>query len=158
SLPDVKYANDRDIRRYAAEVERGLARLPGTQSVAVGLTRPLSSHNMHVGFRIDGQPEDYSDKRPTADVRPVSVDFFRALGIRRVRGRLCTAAEENFGPPPVLVVSETFAKRFFPTSDPIGQRIIIGISHDTATSNSSVTSQGEIVGIVKDVHQRGLND
>jgi len=158
SLPDVKYAKDRDVRRYAADVERGVARLPGIQSVAVALTRPLASHNMHMGFRIDGQPEDYSDKRPTADLRPVSVDFFRTLGIPLVRGRVFTAAEENFGPPPVVVVSETFAKRFFPTSDPIGHRIILGISHDTAVTNSSVTTQGEIVGIVKDVHQRGLDD
>jgi ABC-type antimicrobial peptide transport system permease subunit len=55
-------------------------------------------------------------------------------------------------------VTESFVKRYFPTSNPIGQRIKLGISHDTAAVNSSVTAGGEIVGIVNDVHQRGLND
>jgi predicted permease len=158
SLPEKKYAMDRDIRRFAADVKQGLTKLPGSQSVGYGLTRPLASHNMVAGFNIDGQPENYGDKRPIADIRPVSVDFFQTLGIRLVRGRFFTAAEENFGPPPVVVISETFAKRYFPTTDPIGQRLTLGVGHDTAGTNSSVTSRGEIVGIVSDVHQRGLND
>jgi predicted permease len=158
SLPDTKYVYDRDIRRFAATVKGGLDALPGTQSVAVALTRPLANQNMHVGFNIDGQPESVGKKRPTADVRPVSAEFFSTLGVRLERGRVFTASEENFGPPPVVVVSESFAKRFFPNSDPIGQRITLGISHDSAGTNSSVDSRGEIVGIVNDVHQRGLND
>jgi predicted permease len=158
SLPEVKYSLDRDIRRFAADVRGALERLPGTQSVALGLTAPLASRNMHVGFNIQGQPENYGDKRPSADVRPVSADFFRTLGIHLLRGRTFTAAEENFGPPTVLVVTQSFAKRFFPTSDAIGQRIVLGIDHDTAGTNSNVTAGGEIVGIVSDVHQRGLDD
>jgi predicted permease len=88
----------------------------------------------------------------------VSADFFQTLGIHLLRGRTFTAAEENFGPPTVVVVTQSFAKRFFPTSDAIGQRLVLGIDHDTAGANSNVTAGGEIVGIVSDVHQRGLDD
>jgi putative ABC transport system permease protein len=158
SLPDVKYVNDRDIRRFAAEVKSGLATLPGTQSAAVAFTRPLENQSMRASFDVDGQPERAADKRMTADLRPVSADFFSTMGMRLVRGRLFSAAEEDFGPPPVVVVTESFVKRYFPTSDPIGQHLTLGISHDTAGTNSSVRSRGEIVGVVNDVHQRGLND
>jgi predicted lysophospholipase L1 biosynthesis ABC-type transport system permease subunit len=58
----------------------------------------------------------------------------------------------------VVVVTEAFAKRYFPAGDAIGHRIKLGIDHDTAETNSNVTAGGEIVGIVNDVHQRGLND
>ena len=158
SLPDKKYSFDRDIRRFAADVKRGLVTLPGTQSVAVAFTRPLENQSMRVGFDIEGRPEPAADKRITADVRPVSSDFFSTMGMRLLRGRFLTRAEEDFGVPPAVVVTESFVKRYFPTSDPIGQRIKLGISHDTAFSNSSVTAGGEIVGVANDVHQRGLSD
>lgn len=158
SLPDKKYSLDRDLRRFAAEVKGGLVTLPGTQSVAVAFTRPLENQSMRVGFDIEGQPEAPADKRVTTDVRPVSSDFFTTMGMRLIRGRFFTPAEENFGVPQVVVVSESFVKRYFPTSNPIGQRIKLGVSHDTAAVSSSVTAGGEIVGVVNDVHQRGLND
>ena len=69
-----------------------------------------------------------------------------------------TPAEEGFGPPPVFVITEALAKKYFPSEDPIGKRITLGISHDTAGKGTDVKSQGEIVGIIHDVHQRGLND
>jgi len=158
SLPDKKYSLDRDLRRFAADVKGGLVTLPGTQSVAVAFTRPLGNQSMRVGFDIEGQPEAPADKRTTTDVRPVSSDFFSTMGMHLIRGRFFTPAEENFGVPAVVVVSESFVKRYFPTTSPIGQRIKLGISHDTAAVSSSVTAGGEIVGVVNDVHQRGLND
>ena len=78
--------------------------------------------------------------------------------MRLVRGRVFTPAEEDFGPPPVFVVTESFVKKYFATEDPIGKRITLGIAHDTAGANTSVTARGEIVGVIHDVHQRGLND
>ncbi len=158
SLPDTKYRFDRDIRRFAADVKSGLSSLPGVQSVGVAFSRPLENHNMRVAFDVEGRPPEPADKRMVADVRPVSSDFFSTLGTHLRRGRVFTRAEEDFGPPLVVVVTESFAKRYFPTSNPIGQRIKLGISHDTANVNSSVASGGEIVGIVNDVHQRGLDD
>jgi predicted permease len=92
-----------------------------------------------------------------ADVRPVSSTFFSAMGIRLVRGRLFTKEEENFGPPPVVVVTQAFVKKYFPTEDPLGKHITLGIGHDTAGTNSEVKSQGEIVGVINDIHQANLS-
>ena len=76
-----------------------------------------------------------------------------------MRGRVFTDAEENFGPPPVVVVTQAFAKKYFPerrSDRPATSRS--AISHDTAAPPSEVTAQGQIVGVVNDVHQRGLSD
>jgi len=158
SLPEVKYPHDREIRRFASDVRESLASLPGTQSVAVAFARPLEQQGMRVAFDIDGRPPAPADSRLVADVRPASSNFFSTLGMRLVRGRVFTPAEEDFGPPPVLVVTESFVKKYFATEDPIGKRITLGIAHDTAGANTSVTARGEIVGVIHDVHQRGLND
>lgn len=158
SLPDVKYPHDREIRQFAAQVKDGLSSLPGTQSVAVAFGRPMDQAGLRVRFEIDGRPPASLDQRIYADVRPVSANFFSTMGIQLVRGRVFTQAEEAFGPPPVVVVTEAFVKKYFPTEDALGKHITLGMSHDTAASPSDVTARGEIVGIIRDVHQRGLND
>ena len=156
SLPPVQYPYDRDARSFAAAVRDRIASLPGTRSVAVGFSRPMGQWSMRVGFDIDGQPPKPAQQRMSADVRPVSSNFFSTLGIPVRRGRTFTRAEEGFGPPPVVVVSQAFVQKFFPTENPIGQHITLGISHDTAAPPTSVKSRGEIVGVVGDVRQESL--
>jgi len=158
TLPEVKYPHDRELRRFAADVRDGLSSLPGTQSVAVAFARPLEPQGMRVGFDIDGRPPAAPDKRLTADVRPVSANFFSTMSVRLVRGRVFTQAEEGFGPPPVFVITEALAKKYFPSEDPIGKRLTLGISHDTAGKGTEVTAVGEIVGIIHDVRQRRLSE
>ena len=157
SLPTKKYPFDRDLRRFAAQLRDGLSSVPGTQSVAVAFARPLEPQGMRASFDIDGRPPAANDKRLIADIRPASASFFSTMGMHLVRGRGFTNAEENFGPPPVVVVSQAFVKKYFPNEDPIGQRITLGVSHDTAAPPSDVKSRGEIVGVVNDVHQQGLS-
>ena len=111
SLPGKKYPYDRNIRAFTGQVEQGLASLPGTQSVAVTFARPLQRVGMRTSFDVVGRPPAPNDKRMTTDLRPASASFFSTLGIHAVRGRVFSKAEENFGPPPVVVVTETFAKK-----------------------------------------------
>jgi len=158
SLPGKKYPYDRNIRAFTGQVEQGLASLPGTQSVAVTFARPLQRVGMRTSFDVVGRPPAPNDKRMTTDLRPASASFFSTLGIHAVRGRVFSKAEENFGPPPVVVVTETFAKKYFPNENPIGQHIVLGIAHDTSEApKSEVDAKGEIVGIVNDIRQRGLD-
>jgi putative ABC transport system permease protein len=158
SLPVAKYPDDRTIRRYADQVRSELSALPGTQSVAVAFARPMHLYGMRAMLEVEGRAPAPLDKRMVADIRPASANFFSTLGIRMLRGRALTPAEESFGPPPAVVVTQSFVKKFFPNEDPIGKRIKIGISHDTAGPGTPVKASGEIVGIINDIHQKGLND
>jgi putative ABC transport system permease protein len=158
SLPKSKYAMDRDVRAFASQVRDGLSSLPGTQSVAVAFARPLQPFGMRTKFEIEGRPPAALDRRMIADVRPASANFFSTMGLRLVRGRLFTESEERFGPPPVVVITEALARKYFPDEDPIGKVITLGVTHDTAGTNSEVAAHGQIVGIVNDVRQRRLNE
>ena len=157
SLPSVKYPNDRDVRAFTTSLRDRLSALPGTQSVAVAFSRPMEPHAMRTTFDVDGQPPTPEEKRMLTEVHPVSWNFFANMGIPVLRGRAFAPQEENFGVPQVVVVSESFAKKYFPNQNAIGKRITLGIDHDTlADAKSNVTARGEIIGIVGDVKQRGL--
>jgi predicted permease len=158
SVPALKYPYDRDRNRFAAEVIASLRQLPGSQNAAVAFARPMQNIGMRTSFEVEGRPPAGPEARLLTAVRPVSSGYFATLGIPIVKGRAFTAAEEHFGPPPVVVVSEEFAKKYFPNGDAIGKHITLGIDHDTAQDNTPVTSKGEIVGVVPDVKQNTLKE
>jgi putative ABC transport system permease protein len=76
----------------------------------------------------------------------VSADYFRALGIPLRKGRVLTRADRN-GHPPVAVINETAARRFWPGDDPIGKHVTFGSS----TGFTDPAHPVEIVGVVADV-------
>jgi putative ABC transport system permease protein len=156
SLPDLKYPYDRDRNRFAGSVTERLAAFAGTQATAVSFDRPLQRRGIRLGFDIDGRPSSPGDRRMVTGVHPVSASYFSALGIRLVRGRLYTHAEESFSVPPVLVVNEALVRKYFPNENAIGKHLTLGIGHDTAQKGTEVTTRGEIVGIIADVKQLDL--
>lgn len=158
SLPSVKYPYDRELNRYAEEVLGAMNTMPGTQASGVGLSRPMQAVGMRTSFDVVGEPPAAPTAVKLTAVRPVSADYFSALGIPLRAGRMFTTAEDRYGPPPVVVVSEAFAKKYFPAGDAIGKHITLGIDHDTAAAGKSVTAGGEIVGVVADVKQRELKE
>jgi len=91
------------------------------------------------------------------DIRPVSSTYFSTMGIQLLRGRTFTKDEESFGPPPVLVVTQAFVKKYFPNEEAIGKHLSIGIGHDTAGTGTEVKMAGEIVGVINDIHQADLS-
>jgi putative ABC transport system permease protein len=146
-LPSSRYP---DVPAQLAFYERLLdetRRIPGVSSSAIATTLPLSGSDLGVGFSIEGRPQD-PGTRLSAAYFAVSPDYFRTLGIRLVKGRAFTA-RDNQQAPNVVIISETFAKRFWPGDDPIGRRITIGYNN---------TGPREIVGIVADVKQIALTE
>src|SRR6185503_15481248 len=158
SLPDVKYPHDRDRNRFAAEVLDAMKSLPGTEGAAVALSRPMQPYGMRTSFNIVGEPPAAPTAVKLTAVRPVSPDYFSTLGIPLRSGRMFTRAEDGWSSPQVVVVSEAFAKKYFPRGDVIGKQVKLGIDHDTAGANSTVTSGGLVVGVVADVKQNSLKE
>src|SRR6185369_430721 len=77
-----------------------------------------------------------------------SEDYFATAGIALARGRDFTRAD-TAGSPRVAIVNEALARQYFPAEDPLGKRIIP--SFDGANPR-------EIVGVIRDIHDRGLNE
>jgi predicted permease len=158
SVPALKYPYDRDRNRFADQVIASLRQLPGSRDAAVAFSRPMQAIGMRTVFTIDGQAPAGPEARLLASVRPVSSGYFETLGIPVARGREFTAAEEQLGRPPVVMVNEEFAKKYFPNENVLGKHITLGITHDTAQDNTPVTSMGEIVGVVPNVKQINLKE
>ena len=121
----------------------GLARTPGVAAITVGQCTPFGSRCARLGFSVEGRPDTASRPLVTGWHR-VGPDHFRALGIPVTRGR-GFSIDDRRGRPPVVVVNEAAARRFFAGEDPIGRRIRLpaAIAGDPEVA--------EIVGVVGDV-------
>ena len=156
SLPSGQYPYDRQQRAFADDVLERMRRLPGAQSAAIAFGRPLERSMFRTIFDVDGRPPNPPERRTPVDVRSTTPDFFRTLGIPLVRGRLYTPDDRN-GRQHVVVVNQEFVRRYFPNEDPIGLRITLGWGRDTAETGTSIEVGGEIIGIVADMRQYGLD-
>jgi putative ABC transport system permease protein len=86
--------------------------------------------------------------------RIIGSDYFKTLGLRMVRGREFTRAEEeSVSAPHVAIVDEAFARRMFPNEDPIGQMIRVARSPDEPQSTTSL----EIVGVAPPIREELLD-
>jgi len=131
-LPETRYDAERRIAFHQSLHDRLAALLGVTASGAVSWL-PVSGEYNNWGFRLEGR-----DGWLGANFRIVEGDYFSALGVGLVRGRLFDRTDD-LGSPPVAVVSEALAQRDFADSDPVGQSIL------------AEGRRWEVVGVVGDV-------
>jgi len=151
SLPDVRYSSEKQVRFYHDLMER-MRSLPGVQSASAVLPLPLSGDRFGISFQIEGRPVARKDE-PSADMFVIEPNYFRTMGIPVIRGRDFEDRDEHSSTP-VIIVTETFARQFFPGEDPVGKRIRPGIS---TWDGDEDTKMREIVGVVADIRNRALN-
>ncbi|HEV2915215.1 MAG TPA: ABC transporter permease [Pyrinomonadaceae bacterium] len=133
--------------QQAAFVEQAIERTrqtPGVASVAAVNIVPLSGNGRQSSFTVEGRPVP-PGQEPDAEVSTVTPDYFQTMGIPLRKGRVFTMRDRKDAPP-VLVVSETFARRFFPGEEAVGKRLVIDDEQPPY----------EIVGIVGDIRHKGL--
>src|SRR2546430_9927313 len=111
----------------------------------------LSGDRFGISFEIDGRPVARKDE-PSADMFVIEPNYFRTMGIPIIKGRDFEQRDEHKSTP-VIIVTESFARQYFPGEDPIGKRIKPGIS----TYEDDKTDMREIVGVVADIRNRALN-
>ncbi|MBK5294089.1 MAG: ABC transporter permease [Acidobacteriia bacterium] len=120
--------------------------IPGVQAAAMGRPLPLQGHQMRIAFDIEMRPAPVPD-RPRSDAAIVTPGFFGAMGIPVLKGRDLNE-RDSANAPPVLVVNQAFARKFFPGEDVIGKRIQPGAGPRPIMR--------EIVGVVGDAKQAAL--
>jgi predicted permease len=124
NLPAARYPHDRRLQFYDAFLAR-LAALPGVRSAAAGYPLPLTSGDIGISFTIEGRPVAPGDE-PGAAVGVVTPGYFETLRIPILAGRAFTARDGTMAPP-VVIVNEAFARKFFPGENPIGKRLTPGL-------------------------------
>jgi putative ABC transport system permease protein len=138
-LPPVRYSQPAQVASFFETLLGRVRGLPGVQ--AAGLVFPLvpgDGYGGDSGFVIAEHPEPPPNQRPYAIHRWADPGYFAAIGIPILRGHSLGA--DVPGRPKQMVISESFAKQFFPGEDPIGKHVrtmgnepheIVGIVGDT---------------------------
>jgi putative ABC transport system permease protein len=143
-----KYNDARAGLAFYDEVLRRARNVPGVESAAVTDSLPPDRQGDADTFAIDGQTLPPGEMNPIVSDVTVGPDFFQALGIPLVKGRYFTG-HDNRDSTPVAVVSEGFARRFFPNQEAVGKRI-------RQSGPGSGNNWMEIVGVVGNVKYLGL--
>jgi putative ABC transport system permease protein len=149
SLPKMQYPDDASIVRFNSEAQRRIAALPGVQAAGFGTILPLAGTNSDSSFAIEGRPSNDNSPSPDEERREVSPDYFRALETPLIKGRFFTNGD-NANAPLVIIVNQAFAKKFWPTENVLGKRIVMGGMSDDP---KWIT----IVGVVADIRHFGLD-
>jgi predicted permease len=146
-LPAASYATPDAAHQFLGDALAGLERLPAIEHVGAINWLPFGDTTISGDFALEGgrapSPGFNVDKLAT------SADYFRAMGIRVVRGREFTDADGP-GAQPVAIVSESAARSLWPGEEPIGKRISL------QTPARSEADWLTVVGVVGDVHQETL--
>ena len=145
--------SDADRQRFQAFYDRTLdrlRRLPGVAAVGACNLVPLDGGMTDRLFDIEGYTPGPNEPHPDAQNRQVDGDWFAAIGIPLIRGRLI-APSDAAGAPKVVVINEELAKKFFPKGDALGKRIRLG------NLGPQQFPWATIVGIVANVHAYGLD-
>jgi len=133
-------------------IER-LRALPGVQAAGAG-SRLLRRENRPPGdpVAIFGRAALRPEEQPKAEFKGITPEWVRALGGRVLRGRDLSENDVLEAPGAVLV-NDTFARRYFPNEDPIGQRIKMGGNQPPlgATNVWGLPEWSIIVGVIRDV-------
>jgi predicted permease len=132
---------------YSTLLDRARA-LPGVRGAAAVDKLPMAQSVWGVALRIEHQFEDAKHTLPDlGHYQSVTPDYFTTMGIPIQQGRAFSDADRP-GAPPVVIVSRSVARRFWPNEDAIGKRV--GYPYDTLWMT--------IVGVVPDTKQDSLRD
>ncbi len=112
-------------RQFLKTLRDRLKGLPGVREVGFGDNLPLNLSSSQTGVRPEGYVPRPDVNDPTIDYNTVDYGFFAAMGVPILRGRGFLATDDAKAPP-VIVVNETFARRFWPGQDPIGKKVRTG--------------------------------
>jgi putative ABC transport system permease protein len=139
-LAESRYGTEEASARHYHAIEESIAQIPGVTSVAFINLLPLQDWGRNGNLAIDGHAQDQSGKEPLVELRTVTPEYFRTMGIPILKGREFNAQDIK-GSTDVALINQTAARDYFPAEDPIGRK----------------TNRGTIIGIVADVRQEGLD-
>jgi predicted permease len=144
-LPPQSYSQPADRLHFYDRALAGLQSLPGIRAAGWISIPPLGGEGSVTGITIPGAPQTQAET-PQANYRPVSPDYFSAMGIPLLQGRI-------FGPGDrdrkIVVVSQSVADRFWPGKNPIGQVCVTQWGPDVPA---------EVVGVVGDIRTVQLDE
>ena len=136
----------------ASFIQRAHA-IPGVTAAGYTVTGPWTGSWRNVTFRIEGRPAA-GDESPSVVLATASAEFLSAAGIPVRMGRGFNGGDRP-GTTPVIVISESMARRYWPNASPIGAHVRLYLGFPSP--NDTLVSR-EIVGVVSDVKQDAMSE
>jgi putative ABC transport system permease protein len=137
------------VNFYQQVLERVQA-LPGVEAASVVNALPIARSGMRSALVLEDKPDPPPGQPQLGNNRVVSPAYFNTLSIPLLAGRAITA-EDNAQSPPVAVINQTFARRYWGDESPLGKRFKFGNRNAEAPWRT-------VVGVVGDVRQEGLSN
>src|SRR5882672_11372593 len=151
TLSGAQYEKDSVRRAFVEQALQRLGRMPGVQSATIVTHVPYADGGgvSTFTFSIEGRPPTQRGELRNGIIESTSPNYFATMNIALRQGRLLTDAD---GPeaPPVVVISESLARRYFAGTNPLGAHIKVG-------QMDSPRPWATIVGVVDDVHYSWIN-
>jgi predicted permease len=145
SLPATRYDTPEKRRALIARLQERVTALPGVQAAALGVGVPLTGADFRTPYHVEGAAPADLAQRPLTIFRAVTPGYLAATGIALRSGRDFTARDDATAPP-VVMISESLARRLFPGENPLGRRLFTG----------QKPVAREIIGVVGDTRSMGL--
>ncbi|HYL83652.1 MAG TPA: ABC transporter permease [Candidatus Angelobacter sp.] len=144
-LPRSSYSQPAARLRFYDNVLAGIQSLPGIRAAGWVSIPPLAGQGSVTGIRLPGELQRGAET-PVANYRPVSPDYFSAMGIPLLQGRIFGPADRD---RKIVVVSQSVAERFWPGQNPMGQVCLTQWGPDLPA---------EVVGVVGDIRTVRLDE
>ena len=125
--------------------------IPGVESAAASCCLPLQG-GFGLPFDIVGRPKGNTPTTGEGGYFPVSWSFFDAFKVPILRGRDFTRQDDGSAPG-VVIINEAMARQYWPTGDPLQDRLLVGASMGPVF----VEPPRQIIGVVGDMRDQGLN-
>jgi putative ABC transport system permease protein len=152
SLSGQAFQTSAAIDRLVTQGVERIERIPGVELATATCCVPLEG-GYGLPFKIMGRPLDKGPFHGGGGWKTVSPGYFEAFRMHMLRGRTFTERDNAAGTP-VVVISETMAKRFWPKGDPLTDRILIGKG---VMPQLEKEQPRQIIGVVGDVRDGALN-
>jgi predicted permease len=152
SLTGGRYDSTAKASNLRRQVLDRVEALPGVRAAASSAVLPVDFNGLDLPFAIEGIPAPKGDPyNGDEQWRYVSDHYFTALRVPLVRGRFFDRRDTT-NSAGVLIVNQAFAKKYWPSGDPLGARVTIakGLGSDFEEPTR------QIVGIVGDISESGL--
>ncbi|HEV2116996.1 MAG TPA: ABC transporter permease [Terriglobales bacterium] len=122
SIPLGKYQTDNDKVRFEQHALQQVAAIPGVQSAAMTRALPIYGDDWSMWFWPEGEAKPPAGRYPMTYVTPISPDYFTTLKVALLAGRSFSESDRDDSLA-VVIVDETFARKYWPHKNAIGQHV-----------------------------------
>jgi putative ABC transport system permease protein len=124
NVPAMSYGKTpQQVVEFYKESIRRIDALPGVSKTAFGMGDPWRGDGFGLQFSADGHVHTPGEEDPRAQLRIISPGFFASLGVPVLAGRDFDELDGQKGKEPVVIVSETLARRMFPNQDAVNRHV-----------------------------------